>query len=78
MKRTRLLILVWACLAVASPSWAQRVSASVAGVVTDETGAVLIGVTITARNRSTGLQRDAATSDDGRFVIGSLPVEGEY
>jgi hypothetical protein len=74
----RLSILAWAFLVAASPVWAQRVTASVAGSATDETGAILGGVTITARNQATGLQRDAITGDDGRYVIGSLPVEGEY
>jgi hypothetical protein len=56
----------------------QRVTASIEGSVVDETGAPLTGVTITARNRETGLQREVATDENGRFVIVSLPVEGEY
>jgi hypothetical protein len=53
-------------------------SASLVGSVTDEAGQPLGGVRITAYNVATGLEREATTGEDGRFVIGSLPVEGEY
>src|SRR5262245_20265018 len=78
MRLPRLSALVWACLVVASPCWAQRVTASLVGSATDEVRTPLGGVTITARNLATGLERNATTDDNGRFVIGSLPVEGEY
>jgi hypothetical protein len=71
-------VLISTYLMIASPAWAQRVTASLVGSATDETGAPLANVTITARNLATGLQRDATTGDDGRFVVGSLPVEGKY
>ena len=78
MTRVPLAVFVCAWLAVANPCWAQRVTASVTGVATDESRAVLAGVTISARNQATGLQRDAVTDEEGRFIIGSLPIEGQY
>jgi hypothetical protein len=78
MTLLRVFLLTSVCLAVAGPALAQRVTASISGSATDEGGAPLADVTITARNLSTGLQRDATTDHEGRFVVGSLPIEGTY
>ena len=47
------------------------------GIVTDAGGAVLPGVTITATNEGTGLERTTVTGGEGRYIIPSL-LPGPY
>src|SRR5262245_26390774 len=42
------------------------------GTVVDQTGAVVVGATVTARNERTGDVRTATTNAEGRFVITGL------
>ncbi|MGH9161701.1 MAG: carboxypeptidase regulatory-like domain-containing protein, partial [Vicinamibacteraceae bacterium] len=65
-----------ACLSVSSLVFAQDRGA-VTGIATDATGAVLPGVSVTARNIATGLVQSAVTGDDGTYDIPYLPV-GSY
>src|SRR5579863_8492793 len=61
------------CLAlVASPAWAQT-GASLSGVVTDQTGAALPGVTVTIRNVDTAAARTIETDGGGHFQESGLP-----
>ena len=55
---------------------AQAVGA-VTGVITDDSGAVIPGVSVEATNAGTGLVRTAATDADGRFDLPQLPP-GRY
>src|SRR5829696_8785917 len=56
---------------------AQSFTAQVAGRVTDDSGGVLPGVTITAVNEETGVQRTVTTAESGAFqIIGLEP--GRY
>ncbi len=55
------------CAALCSSAWAQR--ASVAGVVSDQSGGVVSGVKITLLNLDQGLERDAVTNTNGDFTI---------
>lgn len=57
--------------------FAQGASASIQGTVTDASGAVVPGVTVSATNLETNLQRDATTSSTGFYVIPNLPP-GKY
>jgi len=59
--------------ALTSPANAQSVVA-LSGHVYDQTGAVLAGVTVTARGNAT---RETSTNADGAFTLGDLPA-GEY
>ncbi len=54
-----------------------QVSASLSGRVTDQTGAVLPGVSVTATNLGTGLSRTATTDSTGAYDLVALPV-GQY
>lgn len=49
-------------------------SGAIAGQVTDATGAVIPRVTVRAKNQRTATEFFAATDDEGRFIIGNLPV----
>ena len=57
-------------------AWAQA-TAQLTGTVTDESGAVLPGVTVTATQTDTGLTRTAVTDAQGFYVITNLPT-GPY
>jgi hypothetical protein len=59
------------------PPLEAQTAATIAGVVTDRSGAVLPGVTITARNTGTGLVRSTVTGEEGRYVLPSL-APGPY
>jgi Carboxypeptidase regulatory-like domain len=56
---------------------AQSTTGRISGTVTDSSGAVLPGVTVTVTQQGTGLARTAATDAAGAYVFVSLPV-GTY
>jgi len=58
-------------------AFAQEVTASVTGTVTDPSGAALAGATVTARSMERGLTYTAVTNDSGIYRIAQLPV-GTY
>jgi hypothetical protein len=74
--RSRLLLMA-ALLAGAAPGYAQTGLATVTGTVTDQTGAVVAGATITATQVATGATTQVATSETGNYNIPQLRV-GEY
>jgi hypothetical protein len=53
------------------------VTGSISGIVTDESGAVVVGAEISARAIETGLQRSVHTDDKGFYSFLALPV-GTY
>jgi hypothetical protein len=78
MKPARLIAALLACLAIGRPVAAQRVTAAIEGTVRGDGGNELPGATITVQNYDTGLRRSTITDPAGRYVITSLPVEGQY
>jgi len=56
--------------------WGQNFSASMSGIVRDPTGAVLPGVSVTARHIESGLTRTVSTNETGTYNMPSLPVGG--
>src|SRR4051794_41827890 len=62
---------------VAPVAFAQVLYGSIAGTLTDESGAVVPKAVVTVTNASTGLSREATTTDDGYYTIPNLP-EGTY
>jgi hypothetical protein len=56
---------------------AQTASARVEGIVTDNSGAVLPGVTVTATNVGTNASRSDISDSRGAYTIAALPV-GDY
>jgi hypothetical protein len=68
-----LALLVGVLLPAAAAAQARLTGADVQGTVTDESGAVLPGVTVSATNLETGLVRTSVTAGEGRYVIPALP-----
>src|SRR5262245_1369792 len=61
-----------------SPVFAQGATdGSIAGVVTDQQGAVVSGAKITAKNTATAQTFNTTTEDNGTFRINNVPV-GKY
>ena len=75
MRRTICLTLVVVALAV--PSSAQRITASIRGTVTDATGAVVPGATVTVKGDETGFTRSTVTNGAGSYSFSELPI-GPY
>jgi hypothetical protein len=78
--RWRLFVAAAALTAIAlaaSPVRAQAPVGSISGVVTDSSGAVLRGASVTATSLSTGAERTATANDQGFFTIPALKP-GEY
>jgi hypothetical protein len=51
---------------------AQSVTGSISGTVTDLTGGVLVGASVTLQSDQTGATRTATTSEDGRFNFAAV------
>jgi hypothetical protein len=57
---------------LAAPAYAQRQLGAIQGTITDATGAVLPGVTVTVTNKSTGEVRTSVTNEVGIYRLQSL------
>ena len=76
---TRFLKTAWIALVLlvlSTAAWAQG-TAQLNGRVTDESGAVLPGVTVTATQTDTGFVRTTVTDDTGNYAMPNLPL-GPY
>ena len=71
-----ILVLVLAGL-LSTPAWSQTGTATVSGVITDPSGAILLGSTVTVTNVQTGVKRTTQTNNDGLYFVGAL-LPGEY
>src|SRR3954453_4903273 len=72
-----ILLALVALVALAPGVSAQTTGGSIAGKVQDKDGAALPGVTVTATNKDTGLDRSTTSASDGNFLLPSLPA-GTY
>ncbi len=59
------------------PVWAQYTTARLSGVVTDPSGAVVAGATITVQDVGTGYTQTTKSTSVGQYLFPSLPV-GNY
>src|SRR5215468_7345736 len=75
--RKQWLFLAASLLLVAMPAFAQRITATIRGTVTDPTGAVVSGAKVTITNEGTGLTRSAPSNSAGNYSFAELPV-GSY
>jgi hypothetical protein len=60
------------CLICSTIVFAQSTGGRIVGRVSDSSGAVLAGVTVTATNEATGVSRTALTNDSGDYVLVSV------
>jgi len=58
-------------------AWAQGATAQISGTATDQSGAVLPGVEISATQTETGVSRSTLSNETGLYVLPNLPV-GPY
>ncbi len=72
-------IVVFLLMVLAAPALtaSAQTSGTLSGRIVDASGAVVPGVTISARHVQRGVERAAVTGTDGRFVMAALPV-GAY
>src|SRR5215213_10292338 len=63
--------------AMATPAYAQLDTGSIVGTVTDSSGGVLPGVTVTATEGRTGVLTAATTTEKGQYVFPALKI-GQY
>lgn len=76
------LSLVWLVVAGAGVATAQEFRGAIEGTVSDTTGGVLPGVTVTVTNTATAVEQNVVTDDSGRFRVlylnpGSYTVAAE-
>src|SRR6266567_5880734 len=64
-------------LGICAPAWAQEVTASIVGTVTDSSGAPINGADVTATDTERGAVWPAKTNDAGSYSILRLPI-GSY
>src|SRR5579862_4850826 len=68
-----IMVMALTCL----PAWSQSETGSITGVVTDTTGAVIPGATVTAKGLATGTTRTVQSGSTGRYLIQNL-IPGVY
>ncbi len=75
----RKIYLLLICMALAAPAWAQSQAANgaIEGTVSDASGGVLPGVTVTVTNLDTGTERTVITNEKGLYRAPLLPL-GTY
>jgi outer membrane receptor protein involved in Fe transport len=78
-KLIRLLLCLCAVVVLATPAFAQSQAAggAIEGTITDQSGGLLPGVTVSIRNQATGIVRDTVTDAKGVYRAPLLPV-GTY
>ena len=78
MNRSALWIVVLSLLSfVVRPLWAQNGNGNITGHVTDATGALVEGATVTALNVATGVRTTVTTNNAGIFLLQEL-IPGTY
>ncbi|HJQ35659.1 MAG TPA: TonB-dependent receptor [Thermoanaerobaculia bacterium] len=72
MKRSALLMFVCLMLPVVAFAQARLTGSDLQGIVRDDSGGVVPGVTVTATNTATNQTRTATTDSEGRYYIAAL------
>jgi hypothetical protein len=73
LTQRNIVVLICALLFAAMGAWAQSGTTSLHGVVTDKTGAAIVGAKITLANSAQGLTREASSGPGGEYDFLSLP-----
>src|SRR5262245_45046415 len=78
MKSSVKSLIIVVMIAGAIPAlFAQATTGTISGTVTDQTGAIIAGATITVRNVDTNVVRSGMTGETGRYSFPALPI-GNY
>ncbi len=77
MKSSRILGLVAVCTALLPNLSAQSIYATLTGVVSDPSQALIAGATVKLRDSQSGSLRDTVTNKEGYYTFASVPV-GSY
>ena len=75
--KRNIVVLILTCVLSTIDAGAQTVSGQITGVIKDSTGAVLPGVTVSAKNTGTGFTRTILTNESGVYAMPSIPI-GTY
>src|SRR3974377_248401 len=75
--RGKILVGLALCILLATNLPAQSIYATLTGVVSDPSGAVVPGATVRLRNEASGSLRDTVTNAEGYYTFASVPV-GNY
>ena len=78
MVATRRAVVALSCLLLATSAGAQITTGDVVGRVTDQSGAVLPGATITVENVGTHDVRTTVASATGDYVVNLLPIDERF
>ena len=70
----RCLLVLLTMLVGSIPTWAQTDRGTITGTVTDATGAVVAGVSITVTNTNTGIVSKTTSGGGGGYTVPLLPV----
>ena len=73
----QLTLVALATLVLPTAAGAQTGLASITGIVSDESGAAVPGLTVTATNRATNIGYTGVTNEAGNYIITSVPI-GTY
>ncbi len=77
MRRLQVLLVLLCLVTSLAPLSAQTTSGAIVGTVTDPSGAVIGGASITVTNVDTGISVKATTDSSGEYVVTPLSV-GRY
>src|SRR5439155_26826030 len=77
LERRRAILLLLVLLSTGSFVWGQGFSASVLGIIKDNTGAVVPGALVTVSSIGTGTQTVVKTDENGSYTVPQLPP-GDY
>jgi Carboxypeptidase regulatory-like domain len=81
MKKWQSVALALCCLTLAllvggtNVALAQEVTATIAGTITDQSGAAIVGATVTAKSAARGISYTGVSNDAGIYRIAQLPVD---
>ncbi len=76
MRHVKYLLAVAVLFLLAASGLAQTPQATISGIVTDSSGAVIPGVSVTAINPATAKRTTTTTNTQGFFVLTQLPIGG--
>src|SRR5262245_49320723 len=77
LKQCWSVVVCWAMVALAAPAFGQSGLATITGIVTDNSGGAVPGVTVTATNQATNVDYTGVSTEAGAYLISAAPI-GEY